>query len=169
MVAGDGEPTAEAWLAAALDLIHGESTLTLATADQAGPWSAPVYYVFLDGRFFFFSSPESRHIRQALKTESAAASIFRQADSWQHIRGIQMQGVVERVHAVGLSVKVIAAYLQRFPFIHEFFVNNKSLDLNDFYTCFKARSYAFRPTTAYYTDNRLGFGRRQAVDWRSTG
>ena len=60
------------WRDSALELIGDQSTLTLATADASGPWSAPVYFVFIDGRFYFFSSPESRHIQQAVLTGQVA-------------------------------------------------------------------------------------------------
>ncbi len=165
MVAGDGEPAAEAWLAAALDLIHGESTLTLATCDAQEPWSAPVYYVFLDERFYFFSSPQSRHIRQVADHGQAAGSIFQRADSWQTIRGLQMRGLVERVNSAALSIRPIAAYLKRYSFTRDFFPNTSSPDLHDFASKFKARLYFFAPTSVYYCDNRFGFGARQRIDW----
>ena len=150
------------------ELIDGQITLTLATTGKSGPWSAPVYYVFFNRRFFFFSSPQSRHIRQSVEHGTTAASIFHQADSWQDIRGIQMRGVIERIVAIQLSMKVIAAYLKRFAFTREFFGGRASPDLSDFYSHFKARLYAFIPTTIYYTDNRFGFGSRQRVDWHAT-
>ena len=49
-----GKSTTEDWRSAALTLIQSESTLTLATAGPSGPWSAPVYYVWVDDRFCFF-------------------------------------------------------------------------------------------------------------------
>ncbi len=149
---------------AALALIQEESTLTLATAGEAGPWSAPVYYVCLDGRFYFFSSPESCHIRQAVASGKAAASLFQQADSWQAIRGIQMTGTVERIRSVALSLKAVASYLKRFPFTREFFPDDPAPDLNAFFSRFKARLYAFEPTDIFYLDNRFGFGTRQWMD-----
>lgn len=157
--------TADDYRQAALTLIQDESTLTLATADQSGPWSAPVYYVCLNGRFYFFSSPQSRHIRQTTGSGEAAASLFHQADSWQTIRGIQMRGTVEQVHSVALSIKPIAMYLKRFDFVREFFVDNPTPDLDAFFLRFKARLYTFIPTAVDYIDNRLGFGTRHRIDW----
>lgn len=164
-MATGGKRTAEDGRQAALALIQTESTLTLATADETGPWSAPVYFVALDGRFYFFSSPQSRHIRQAAASGRAAASLFHQADSWQAIRGIQMTGTLERVGSVAVSLKAIAIYLQRFPFTREFFPDDSDPDLDAFFSRFKARLYAFTPTAVYYIDNRLGFGTRQQMDW----
>ncbi|MBC2712466.1 MAG: pyridoxamine 5'-phosphate oxidase family protein [Desulfosarcina sp.] len=164
MTAG-GESISEDWREAALALIQGGSTLTLATAGQAGPWSAPVYYICLDRSFYFFSSPESRHIQQALDSGVAAASLFHQADSWQAIRGIQMTGTVQLIRSVALSLKAITTYLKRFPFTREFFPNDTTPDLDSFFSRFKARLYAFTPTDIYYTDNRFGFSARQRIDW----
>ncbi len=160
-----GKSIAQEGPRAALALIHGETTLTLATTGDAGPWSAPVYYIFSDGGFYFFSSPQSRHIQQAIASGQAAASLFYQADSWQTIRGIQMTGTVERIQSAAMSLKVIAIYLQRFPFTREFFADDASPDQEAFFSRFKARLYAFTPTEVFYSDNRFGFATRQRINW----
>jgi uncharacterized protein len=158
------KPTAQACKDAALALIRRESTLTLATAGPSGPWSAPVYYVLIDGQFCFFSSPESCHIRQAMTAGVAAASLFSQADSWREIRGIQMAGSVKRIRSVSRSVKTVATYLKRFPFTRDFFPDDAAPDLDDFFSRFRTRLYAFTPTDMFYIDNRFGFGTRQRID-----
>jgi uncharacterized protein YhbP (UPF0306 family) len=148
-----------------LTLIQNESTLTLATAGPSGPWSAPVYYICVEDRFCFFSSPESRHIRQAMAKGIAAASIFHQADAWQALRGIQMVGTVQRIRSAALSLKTVAAYLKRFPFTLDFFPGDAAPDANAFFSRFKARLYALTPTDMFYTDNRFGFAARQQIHW----
>jgi len=95
----------------------------------------------------------------------AAASLFHAAGSWQDIRGIQMTGTVERVDSMALSIKVIAVYLKRFSFAREFFPDDPTPDLAAFFSRFKARLYAFRPTAVDYIDNRFGLGTRQRIDW----
>lgn len=164
-MATGGTSLSEEWRRAALALIHGESTLTLATADSTGPWSAPVYFILLDERFFFFSSPQSRHIRQAIASKETAASLFHQTDAWKSIRGIQMTGSVERIGSVSASLKPIAVYLHRFPFTREFFPDDPKPDLNAFFSRFKARLYAFTPIEVYYIDNRFGLGSRRRIEW----
>ena len=151
----------------ALSLIQTESTLTLATTGDKGPWSAPVYYVFVDGLFYFFSSPESRHIQQALESGQTAASLYHQEDAWQAIRGIQMAGAVKEVRSILVSGKVIACYLKRFPFTRTFFPNDLEPALNAFSKHFRARLYVFSPTDLFYTDNRFGFGTRQGIEMES--
>ena len=150
---------------ATLALIQGESTLTLATSGDSGPWSAPVYCVCVNGSFYFFSSPQSRHIRQAMDSGKAAASLFHPGGSWQSIRGIQMAGTVEQVDSMALSIKVIAVYLKRFSFTRDFFPDDPTPDLAAFFSRFKARLYAFAPTAVYYIDNRSGLGTRLRIDW----
>jgi len=148
---------------AAVEMIRGESTLTLATAGEKGIWSAPVYYVFLDGGFFFFSSPRSRHIRQALKSGQAAASLFLRTDTWQTMQGLQMQGAVKPIRSLSLSLEIITAYLKRYPFTRDFFPKNTRPDPKAFLDRFKAKLYGFSPTEVYYMDNRYGFGNRQKI------
>ena len=59
----------------ALALACEQNTMTLATACDNSAWAAPVYYVFDKTAFFFFSDPDSRHIREALAGGQAAAAI----------------------------------------------------------------------------------------------
>jgi hypothetical protein len=49
-----GEPDANQLKILARGLIGEQSTVTLATCGQNGPWAAPVYYVFLKSAFYFF-------------------------------------------------------------------------------------------------------------------
>ena len=59
-------PTKRELTAMARQLIAEQNTLTLATAQNETAWAAPVYYVFVKSTFYFLSSPDSRHITQAL-------------------------------------------------------------------------------------------------------
>ena len=154
-------------LAAAKELIKHQSVLTLATSGADGPWSAPVYYVHADGDFFFFSSPQSRHISQAGQSGQAAASIFCPSDAWQTIQGIQMAGSITQVHSPMVSMNLIARYLNRFTFVRPFFPDGQAPTLDAFYAMFRARLFAFRPTAVFYLDNRCGFGSRVAIDWHA--
>jgi len=151
----------------ALDLIHNVSVLTLATCDDAEPWSAPVYFVYLGSGFYFFSSPQSRHIQHAMRSGKASASLFCRADSWQAIRGIQMKGRMDRIKDPVQSLKVISAYLKRFPFTRDFFPAVQKPDPKTFFDRFKVKLFAFMPAEVYYVDNRYGFGSRQKIEWRA--
>lgn len=149
----------------AVELVRRQTVLTLATVGESGPWSAPVYYVWLEGAFYFFSSPRSRHVRQALHSGKAAASIFIPADTWQAIRGVQMSGKVGQVRSPALSLKVIAAYLKQYPFTRSFFPENTAPDLDAFFKTFRAQLFKFTPVQVFYIDNRNGLGARQEIEW----
>jgi uncharacterized protein YhbP (UPF0306 family) len=72
------------------NLAADQTTMTLATTAQDEAWAAPVYYVFFRSAFYFLSSPESRHIREALEKGRASSAIFASGSTWQEIRGLQM-------------------------------------------------------------------------------
>ncbi|MGC8491374.1 MAG: pyridoxamine 5'-phosphate oxidase family protein [Syntrophobacteraceae bacterium] len=147
----------------ALRLLEEEHTLTLATAGALGPWAAPVYYIFLEGAFYFFSSPASRHIEEALDGGRASAAISAHAFSWQEIRGLQMSGAVTAVPVGPGALRAIRAYLEKFPFTREFFKPSDLLDLNAFTTRFRVKLYRFEPDLVYYLDNSIRFGFREKV------
>jgi hypothetical protein len=145
------------------ELIGQETTMTLSTAHDDTPWAAPVYYVHRKFKFYFFSDPSSRHIREALESEKASAAIFHQASSWREIRGIQMSGSIVHI-APGLeAVQAVHAYLQKFPFTRDFFDSGHEVDLKVFVQKFNVRLYAFRPTLLYYQDNRIRFSFRESI------
>ena len=147
----------------AMDLIEGQSTMTLATAKGDVAWSAPVYYVLFKSCFYFFSDPTSRHIEESLASGQASCSIYANASTWQEIRGIQMSGHVETVLPRLGAIEVIRAYLKKFPFTKDFFKPGQALDLEAFVKRFKVRLYRFKPTLVYYLDNSIRFGFREEV------
>ena len=72
--------------------------LTLATSMEQETWTAPVYYVFLNKQFYFFSNPDSRHIKEiynsAVSKNLIVTSIF--LDD-KNIKGLKMQGEIVKV------------------------------------------------------------------------
>lgn len=144
----------------AMDLIRRQKTMTLSTSTHDAPWSAPVYYLFHNKRFYFFSSPDSLHIRQSESNNRAAASIFADADTWQSILGIQMPGSVSRVTDQGLGLNIIARYFIKYPFTKNFFSPAAAVSLDAFKEKFKARLYCFVPEYLLFMDNMTHFGSR---------
>lgn len=147
----------------ALRLIEEQHTMTLATAGAQGPWAAPVYYIFLEGAFYFFSSPDSRHIEESLDGRRASAAIFAHGFSWQNIRGLQMSGAVTAIPPGPAALRIIRAYLEKFPFTRDFFKPSELLDLNAFTNRFRVKLYRFEPDLVYYLDNTIRFGFRERV------
>jgi len=147
----------------ALQLIASQSTRTLATAQQGEAWAAPVYYVLHQGKFYFFSAPDSRHILEAMANGQAAATIYPSVHSWKDIRGIQMSGLVQKVGTGLKGLQAIRAYIEKYPFVREFFDPGQEPNLKNFGQRFRVRFYRFTPTLVYYLDNSVRFGFRQAI------
>lgn len=140
-----------------LELIDAVWTMTLATAGEDGPWSAPVYFLYRDQRFYFFSSPSSRHIQDGLD-RPGAASVFRVHERVDRLEGLQMNGTIQRQKPGTRSAAAAAAYARRFD------ITVSGADfLTFFQTAFHARMYAFLPDQVYHMDNRKGFGSREIV------
>jgi uncharacterized protein YhbP (UPF0306 family) len=140
--------------------------MTLATAGALGPWAAPVYYIFLEPAFYFFSHPSSRHIEESLQSRRTSAAIHAQVFGWQDIRGIQMSGAVEAVSPGPGALRAIRSYLGKFPFTREFFNPSESIDLKAFLSRFRVNLYRFEPEVVYYLDNSIRFGFRERVHFR---
>lgn len=143
--------------------------MALATAGDRQAWVAPVYYVFHSGAFYFFSDPQSRHIREALESHLAAATIYPQADTWKGIRGIQMSGCI-RPTGVGLTaMTALGAYVAKYPFTREFFDPGQTMDLENFSRRFKVKFYRLEPEVVYYLDNQIEFGFREKITLDENG
>ncbi|MEX1314821.1 MAG: pyridoxamine 5'-phosphate oxidase family protein [Desulfotignum sp.] len=141
----------------ALKLIDAVWTMTLATTGENGPWSAPVYYSYRDRRFYFFSSPSSRHIQDGLG-RPGAASIFRVHERVDHLEGLQMHGTIQLQGAGIRSAAAATAYARRFN------ITASGPDFLAFFqSAFHARLYAFVPDRVYHMDNSKGFGCRELV------
>ncbi|NNF99739.1 MAG: hypothetical protein HKM93_10195 [Desulfobacteraceae bacterium] len=147
----------------AQSLIDAQRTMTLATCNAESPWAAPVYYIFRKGAFFFFSSPESRHIRDTSFIDKASAAIYADAATWQAIRGIQMAGRIERIAAGVNALMILKAYMSKFPLTKNLLPNEKTIDLDSFTANFRVQLFGFKPDTVLYQDNSIKFGFRKEI------
>jgi uncharacterized protein len=160
----NSEPTDRRLRTLAEELIDQQSTMTLATAAQSQAWAAPVYYVFYKPAFYFFSDPQSRHIVESTESGQASAAIYAVASTtWREIRGIQTTGTIEQISAGLEAIKVIRAYLKKFPFSKEFFDPNQAMDMASFEKRFRVKLYKFIPSMVWYLDNKIRFGFREEV------
>jgi uncharacterized protein YhbP (UPF0306 family) len=156
-------PTKHELTTKARQLIAEQNTLTLATAENNTAWAAPVYYVFVKSTFYFLSSPDSRHITEALGSNQASAEVHAAASTWKEIRGLQMTGEIRALKPGLEAVQVLRAYLKKYPFTTEFFKENVPLDLDTFAKRFGVKLYGFVPTLVYYLDNQIRFAFREEV------
>jgi uncharacterized protein YhbP (UPF0306 family) len=150
---------------AALALIEDAAVMTLAVTTAEGPWAAPVYFVYrsADTGFYFFSSPESRHVTAGLETGGCGAAIFRSAQIWQEICGLQMRGML--TPATDLKGgQALSLYLNKFPFsrglLSRTLLADGKVSLEAFRNLLGVRLYRFRASQIEWTDNRIRFGYR---------
>ena len=144
-------------------LVAEQNTLTLATADGDRAWAAPVYYVYVKSTFYFLSSPDSRHITEALRNGQASAAVHAAASTWKEIKGLQMTGRIRAVKPGLEAVRVLRAYLKKYPFTSDFFKDNIPPELDAFADRFGVKLYGFMPSLVYYLDNRIRFAFREEV------
>jgi uncharacterized protein YhbP (UPF0306 family) len=156
-------PGARELTAMARRLVAEQNTLTLATAAGDTAWAAPVYYVFVKSTFYFLSGPDSRHITEALQNGQAGAAVHAAASTWKEIKGLQMTGRIRAVKPGLEAVRVLRAYLKKYPFTTEFFKDNQPLDLDTFAKRFGVKLYGFIPSLVYYLDNQIRFAFREEV------
>ncbi|MBE0696226.1 MAG: UbiX family flavin prenyltransferase, partial [Anaerolineaceae bacterium] len=130
--------------------------MTLATTDRHGmPCAAAVYFVVgQDHLLFFFSASDSQHSLNLSVNQRAAVTIHPLANSWQEIRGLQLQGQVRPVTTGQEWEMAWALYTSKFPF---------AADLKDVVA--KNTLYAFQPEWIRLVDNRRGFGFKE--EWTS--
>lgn len=143
----------------AVSLVNSQKVMTLSTMSSVGTWSAPVYYQFSDQTFFFFSSPESRHIVDGLTADiCSAASIFEDHTRFDKIRGIQMSGQIVAAGASPTTFIAAADYVKKFgiPVSDE---NPLALIEKQFH----AKLYKFLPEQIFLMDNQNGFGNRKEI------
>ena len=157
----DQERLMTAYQTAAAQLIRDRPTLVLATGKNDQPWCAPVYFVYMPPGFYFYSSPNARHIQHCLHRNMCAGSIFADGKRWEDIQGIQMSGNVIETVKKSEQLKAIGHYLAKFPFAIQFLSKGKANGLN---LAQSVRMYRFTPMETFYTNNRLGFGKRVRVN-----
>lgn len=130
---------------------------------NAEAWAAPVYYVYHKFGFYFFSDPESRHIREALESGQVSVAIHAPSVDWQGIRGMQMSGQVEHVSGKMEALKAVGAYFKKFSFTKDFFTPGLAMDIAAFESRFRVKLYRFAPSLTYYLDNKIRFGFREEI------
>lgn len=147
----------------AITFIESQHIITLATSEKEFPWSAPVYYIYYDNNFYFFSNPASQHIREALMTNRAAASIHFQSIGWSEIKGVQMSGTVSASGLGSQSVSAFHHYMKKFDFIDEIKKTIAIKDIASIESAFKVKFYKFIPETIDYQDNTIKFGFKERI------
>lgn len=130
--------------------------MTLATQGPSGPWAAAVFYAWVDGALIFLSSPKSRHGANLAQDGRCAATIQEDYSDWQKIKGIQLEGRVERLHGED-AAHARAAYAEKFPIAGPLAMIPPAIA-----EAFARVSwYRLVPARMYFIDNAKGFGHRE--------
>lgn len=138
-----------------LEYLAGHRVMTLATVGEEGPWAAAVYYVNDGLELEFLSAPHTRHARNVERYPGVSITIQDQDDDWLEIRGIQLEGRVDRLWGAAreAAIRRYAGKFTYLPFDHP--ALSGPLQVVDW--------YRIRPVRIFWIDNRLAFGRRVEI------
>jgi uncharacterized protein len=145
----------------ALSMLNNGKTMALAVRDGAGPWVAPVYYLYAPPGIYFYSSPRSKHIQALRDCSQASGAIFVDGDQMQDIQGLQMVGTVEQVQSRLQRMAITTRYLAKFPLARQMLMASAEQSGR-----LEARVglYVFWPLEIHCTCNRESFGRRVPIN-----
>jgi uncharacterized protein YhbP (UPF0306 family) len=145
-----------------LAYLDDHTVLSLATSGPAGLWAAPIMYVNEGTTFYFTSVASTRHGVNMEATHRVVGTINDECREWIDMKGLQIEGTVERVTDVGERRRAIAAYLRRFPFGAGLWNGETNPDviardpgIHNF--------YRISPTKLLFTDNEHAPGGREEL------
>ena len=156
---GNGDISNPKIRSGAFTLARTGRVMTLSTFDGETSWASPVYYMFSAGSFYFFSNKEARHIRDAQQAGGAcAAAVFCDDNRMENIKGLQMQGNLEKVN------RKVESSLKALEYVKKFQIEcDRSRIVEFFSKAYNASLYKFVPESVFYMDNSIRFGFRQSV------
>jgi uncharacterized protein YhbP (UPF0306 family) len=136
--------------------LKDQSTLALATvAADGSPRVTPLFYLLEDDlRMYWFSSASSEHSRSLRRNPAAAVTVYRPAERWREIRGVQMRGAASVIGDRARRRSIAEAYAERFQL-------GKVLQAG----IARSSLYVFEPSWIRYIDNSRRFGYRFEVRW----
>jgi len=115
--------------------------------------------MFSAGSFYFFSNNEARHILDVQYTGGkCAASSFYDDNRMENIKGLQMQGRIEKVN------RKVESSLKALEYVKKFQIECDQNRITEFFSkAYNASLYKFVPESVFYMDNSIRFGFRQSV------
>jgi uncharacterized protein YhbP (UPF0306 family) len=144
-----------------LEYLQSHNTMTLGTCREDSPWNATVFYSSDHFNLYFFSAPDSRHCENLAANPRVAVTIQEDYKDWREIKGIQLEGIVERIDSVLTKGRAMAIYARKYPDVIKLFT---SPDSGVFYKAFlKVKFYRVVPERIFYIDNEGGFGKRREL------
>lgn len=144
-----------------LQFIKSQKVMTIATADERGPWTASVYYAVADdGVMYFVSTKDARHSEMILKNNRIAFSIaWHNKKNSADRKGVQGLGICETVHNPLTIMTAVKALNASFP------------DLKNMITVewiatnmWGARIWSIKPSYAKYYDDEV-YGEEESKEF----
>jgi uncharacterized protein len=139
----------------ALAYLASHQVMTLATDGPLGLWAAAVFYVNQAFDLYFLSAGRTRHAQNLAARPWTAATIQEDYDDWPAIKGIQLEGDVQRLQGDERQA-AITLYQARYPFV-------AGADPQIAAALLKVNWYRLRPVRLYLIDNSLGLGHRDEI------
>ena len=136
------------------DFLRSQSTMALATVDEAGvPRCTPLFFVCDENlRLFWFSSPRSAHSKNCARNPVASLSVDAESRAWRAIRGVQMRGSIAAVRDRKVRSGIAAEFIAKFQ-----------LDGLARLALRRCTLYCFTPSWLRFIDNAVGFGSKFEV------
>ncbi len=126
-----------------VEFIQEHHVLSMATVQNDMPVSCSLFYLFIPQEecFIFASDYETEHMRNILQNPDVSADIHNETKELEHIRGIQIKGMVTNAEARHEHL-----YLKEYPYAKD--VGKKAF-------------WKLKITELKYTDNNLGFAQKE--------
>ena len=141
----------------ALAYLGAHNVMSLATVGPDGPWSAALFYASEGFTLYFLSGSTTRHTRNLLADARASATIQQDYSDWREIKGLQLEGRVERLPEPE-KARVVKLYADKFP------VTRPDQAPPEIAAALaRIGWYRFVPSRVLFIDNARGLGHRQEV------
>jgi uncharacterized protein YhbP (UPF0306 family) len=140
----------------ALTYLDQHTVITVATYGPQGIWAAALFYANDLFDIFFLSAAHTRHTLNMAAQKRVSGTIQENYRDWESIKGIQLEGVVEKLSDDG-ATRAMKIYAKKFPLI----ANNKG----SVKTALAGIDwYRLIPERLYLIDNSKSFGHRDEID-----
>ncbi len=131
--------------------------MCLATTRDNQPWVAPVFYAVWQNSLIFLSAPHTRHSKHLDLNPLVSGSIQEDYANWKDIKGIQLEGRVERIGDRHKRA-VVNCYADKFP------VTGPDAPVEIARALDKVGWYQLHIAQMLFIDNSEGLGNRDEVD-----
>jgi len=143
----------------ALAYLDNHTVITLATYGLGGVWAAALFYANDLFDIYFLSAGHTRHAMNMASNNRVSGTIQENYRKWESIKGIQLEGFVEKLVGVDLR-NALNVYARKFPLITE---DNEPIKA----ALSGVNWYRLRPDRLYLIDNSKGFGHRDEINLTS--